>query len=382
MPPEPEERDVDEEHRLPAHLGKPALALERQLELADARRRRHVQDLDRAGSDDSVGLEIVAALEALHRIDESALVDRRPVGGGLRRGGAGGQVAEGAQSRRQRRDAGPGFSRRDLLLSLREGRDGGRLRGGQRPVVAERLDHAHIDRELGLGGVQGGGQAGTVARGAKLGGEVEPFRCDVVVETDQARIHAAPVNRLEEARRGHRDRHVEEGAIRRGRRRAGRLHRGPLLRQLRGVVVGRHQTDFVATGDGLQGRLQGRARLLAVEPEEPARLGGVQRFQVGQPSRHLRPREPRMPARVEHSLNRGLSFRGPGARGHAAPEARGGDRGRETQSQTEPRSANASLPPDRSRHGSDSFRRVRAGPSPTARAAGFKTARTSPARPH
>ena len=190
-----------------------------------------VERRDGAGPDDAVGLEGVTALEALDGVDERAGVEGRAVVGRLGRRGVRGQVAEGAQPRGEGGRPRPGLPRLDLLLLGGESRHRLRLAGrGERAVVGERLHEAAVDGELRLGGGDGGGEAARVARGAERRGEVEPLGADVVVESDEARVDAAPVGRLEEAHRDDAEGDVEEGAVGGSGGRAG-PDRLPLLRE-------------------------------------------------------------------------------------------------------------------------------------------------------
>ena len=79
--PQAEERDVHEQVRVLAHLGQPAHALHGELDLAHAMGEGDVQAGDRSRTEDAVRLHAVAALEALHGVDERRVVGAC-VGGG------------------------------------------------------------------------------------------------------------------------------------------------------------------------------------------------------------------------------------------------------------------------------------------------------------
>ena len=89
-------------------------------------------------------------------------------------GAAVGQVAESAQPGGEGGGAGPRPARLDLLLPRGEGRHGfGGSGRRQRAVVGQGPDEPPVDRELGLGGGDGGGQVARVAGGAERRREVE-----------------------------------------------------------------------------------------------------------------------------------------------------------------------------------------------------------------
>ena len=140
----------------------------------------------------------------------------------------------------------------------------------------------------------------------------------VVVESDEARVDAAPVGRLEDPHRDGAQGDVEEGAVGGSDPRAG-PDRLPLLREERGVVVGGVEAHLVGLGDRLDRPGQGRVRGVAREPEQAIGLRRVEGLEVRQHAGHLGPREPGVTAAVEDSLHSRLDL----GRGRA----RGLDRG-------------------------------------------------------
>jgi hypothetical protein len=150
-------RDVDDDHARPLQQRGPAQALERELDLAHARRRRDAQLRQRRAADHAVGRQPVALLEGLDRLDQRPVVDRRL-------GRLGRQVADRDQPPRQQRQPGvglPGLQPRRRAARAGRQRRQRRQRGpcGQLAVARQRLAQPLVLRQVRRRGLRGLAQA-------------------------------------------------------------------------------------------------------------------------------------------------------------------------------------------------------------------------------
>src|ERR1051326_2924971 len=157
----------------------------RPLDLPRADAEGHVELLERARADDAVGLEAVARLEALDRVDERAAVDFRVDIRVLR------QIADALQSLRELRQRRVRLSRLERL-HLRQRRLRPCLR--REPAVRrQRRLQARVLVVRRLDGVEDRVRIGSDADLVEKVRQVVLLRLDVELEAEIARIDAADV---------------------------------------------------------------------------------------------------------------------------------------------------------------------------------------------
>jgi hypothetical protein len=240
-------------------------------------------------------------LKPLDRVHERTGVEFR------RRRCLGRQIAEQAETRRERFDTGPWLAGLDLGRAFRQAGNRRRLSGVGHPAVCgERPARSRVVRERWLEGVESSRQCAAFSHIADRTRDIDLFRGDLVSPVHGGRVDPSHPNRFHHPGDRHADGEIEVCAL--GPRRLSGRESGPSLRERGGVVVGGIEAIVACQRDRRERRLQALSRRRAGEPQQPIRLGLIQRLQGCRDVSDRTPPQRGMLGRREYFLDGGCAL--------------------------------------------------------------------------